>query len=411
MPNLNGSSNAQASLKEVGFTNNFKFMTLNTGLSRAGTAAFALAIIWIALTITRSPVIAGFADGMATLPLIFSFAFGAYIDNVGSKRTIAISADIGRALAVLGLLFAILSNDVWVKIFSIYSVGFMIGMTSDILNSVRASWTKQFLSEEQYKKGSSVIQSVTSLAQAAGFALSGLFLVLGLYFTIYGLAFIFFLSLIPIIPLKDDKIPRNSEKEKMRSSIISGLKFIGENKTIKAIIIIGLLTNFSFGTVGIFFAVLVNVKFGLPAIYYGMLYVTITLGIIAGSVVGAKVKGKMGIYTVALVFAIGTILFIMGFLKYVYLDYACAFSLGILIGVVNVIISTGMIKSVTQEMMARVQGAFSTFALTMTFFSGAIGGLLIKIFSLDNSFYIIGSVMALVSFLPFFFKDFYNMAI
>lgn len=411
MPILNVSSNASVSIQKRKLDGNFKLMAVNAGFSRTGTSAFAIAIIWIAFSITKSPVLAGFADGMATLPLILSFAFGAYIDRIGSKRTLALATSAGSAVSVLALLFSILSSDIWIEILSIYSVGFMIGLTSDILTSIRASWSKHFLSEDQYKYGSSIIQSVTSLAQAIGYALSGLFLVLGLYFTIYGLSLIFVLSIFPLIILRDDSIGEQSAKESMKSSILNGLRYINENKAIKAIIVMGLLTNFSFGTVGIFFAVLVGSKFSLPALYYGLLFVTITLGIIAGSAISAKVKGKIGTYVITFVFSMGVILLVMGFLTDFYLDYVCTFSLGVLIGVINVLITTGMIKSVRQEMMARVQGAFSTFALTTTFFSGAVGGLLIRTFTLDYSFLIVGIMISVASFLPLFFKEFYNMAV
>ncbi len=60
-----------------GVDSSFKFLVAEMGLSRLGVSAFDLMIIWILLHFTGSPpVLAGWGDGMLSLPLMASFFVG-----------------------------------------------------------------------------------------------------------------------------------------------------------------------------------------------------------------------------------------------------------------------------------------------------------------------------------------------
>ena len=51
------------------FSGNFKLLVATGTISRTGLAGFQISVLWIALLITRSSILAGLADGMAVLPL------------------------------------------------------------------------------------------------------------------------------------------------------------------------------------------------------------------------------------------------------------------------------------------------------------------------------------------------------
>ena len=390
---------------------NFQLVTINTGLSTIGTSAFSLAIIWITLSITGSPVISGFADGMGALPLFLSFAFGAYIDSLVSKRNIAIVSSILRAIVILALLVAVMSSSLLLEVVSIYSVAFVVGLTSDILNSARASWTKQFLTGDQYQKGSSLMQSVTSLAQALGFVGAGVLILFGLEFTVYSFAIILAISALPLFFMKNEKAQLISNEQSLGSSITNGLKFIFSSNSLRAIILLSLVSNLAFGTLGILMAFQVDEKFSLPAIYFSAFFLSLTLGIFAGSALGSKAKGKVGPYTVVMLILVGSALALIGSLQNMLLAYPISFAIGFLLGVTNVLIMTAMVKIVDQEMMGRTMGAINTFAISMTFLSGAIGGVLIRVLTVSGAFYFIGAVLVLTAIGPLVFREFYNLQI
>lgn len=390
---------------------NFKFMILNSGIARTATAAFAIAIVWITLQLTGSPIISGFADSMVSLPLFLSFVFGAYIDKMSTKKNLAIISSLVRAAAMFLLFIPLIFNSQIIRIMAIFSVSFIMGMTSDILNSIRSVWMKQFLVETSYKKGSSLFESMTTIAQAAGYGISGALLILGFHSTIYVLALIFTVSTFPLATIKDRRdIPINEEKT-IKDSISSGLKYIRNSASLKSIIVITLFLNLAFGSVSIFFAYLVDYTFRLPATFYGFLFLIITAGIIVGSVLGSRVRGKIGFHNAILLSALGLLFISMGFIPLIYIDFVVVFFMGLMIGVVNVITQTGFLKIIDKDMVARVMGAFSTFALGITFLSGGIGGVLIHFITLKWSFALIGAIIAIVAIISISFREYYNISV
>lgn len=391
---------------------NFKLMTAHTALARTGTSAFAISIIWIALELTKSPEISGFADGMFSLPLFLSFGFGAYIDRLRSKRALAVLSSASRVVVVLMIILAVIFTSFWLRVLTLYSVTFILGMTSDILNSIRGTWTKQFLLESQYKTGMSLLESVSTVAQGAGFLISAAILTLGIIPATYGISLIFLTSVIPIVGIRDRKeISELEEHESIGSSMKEGLAYIAKSGLLKAAIIITLFLNLAFGVVGIFFAFLVNNMFNLPALYYGLLFFSLTMGIVIGSVVASKVRGKLGLLNAIFVSTLGVLMASMSLFTSIYPDFAVTFAMGLLIGIVNVISQTGILSTVKHEMMGRVSGAFSTFGLGVTFLSGGIGGLLIAYFTLHWAFVIIGVIVASVAILSTGFKEYYNLRV
>lgn len=397
--------------EKVRLDRNFKFMSLQTAIARTGTSAFAISVIWIALKLTASPLISGFADGMVSLPLFLSFVFGAYIDHLKSKKGLALLSSFARAIAMLAVIIAVIYDVFWIRVLALYSVAFVLGMTSDILNSIRGSWTKQFLKETQYKSGMSLLQALSTVAQGVGYVLSAVLLTLGIITASYGMALIFLFSMLPLFWIKDHTEKVESGSESFGTSMRDGLAYIGKSGVLKAAIVITLFLNLAFGAIGIFFAYLVNDIFILPALYYGLLFFSLTMGIVVGSVIAQKVKGKLGLLNAIFVTCLGILMASMSLLNSVFFDFGITFAMGVLIGIVNVISQAGILSIVKQEMMGRVTGAVSTFALGVTFLSGGIGGILITYFTLHWSFIIIGTIVAVVAILSTGFKEYYNLRV
>lgn len=389
---------------------NFQLVTINQGLSTVGTSALSLAIIWIALEITGSPVISGFADGMGALPLFLSFAFGAYVDSLVTRKALAIFSSVLRFLVVFALIVALTTSSLVLQVISIYTVAFVVGLTSDILNSVRASWTKQFLTDEQYKKGSSLIQSVTSLAQGVGFIAAGV-IIFGLIFSVYSFAVIMAVSAIPLFFLRNERVDTVSKEDSIGSSILNGFRYIFSRKSLKATILLSLVANLAFGTIGILMAYQVEERFKLPELYFTAFFLALVLGIFVGSALGSKIKGKVGPYAIVMLIVTGFFLAMIGYTQYIMWDYPLAFGIGVLLGITNVMVMTAIVKIVDQEMMGRTMGAINTFAISMTFLSGAIGGVLISFLTVTGAFYFIGALIAVMVIGPIYFREFYNLSI
>lgn len=380
----------------------FKFLVAEMGVSRLGVSAFDLMIIWILLHFTGSPVLAGLGDGALSLPLAASFFVGAAVDRLRRRKLIAIAASTARAAALMPLLLAIAVGSSMGVVAASYAAAFLIGFTSDVLNSVRGVWSKELLGEGEYKAGSGAYNAVGSLAEALGFGVPGLLLGLGYAYSMAILAAVLASSLIPLAAVRAP--PGSSSSMDAAASVREGVRFIGESAFLRELIVVGLIVNLVFGMSGVLFTDLIQVRFDMPPIYMSMLLFTIMTGSIAGSAAAPRVKGSIGAIGAACMTSIGLAAIAIGASNNVFLDVVPAAVIGVGLGVVNVAVSAAMLKAIPRGMMARAQGAFNTFALTATFASGAVGGLLISAVTLRGAFLLLGAVLILVNLLWLRFK-------
>jgi len=374
---------------------NFKLVTIEMGVSRFGTSAFDLMVMWILLHYTGSAFLAGLGDGMLSLPLLLSFIVGAIVDKLRRRKLIAEAAAGVRSIALIPMIMAVMRGPEILVVASSYVAAFLLGMTSDILNSIRTTWSKEFLGEDEYKSGSGSYNAVGSLAEAIGFAVPGLLLGIGYSLAILSLLMVFLSSIIPLALIKAK--PSISSEGGVSSSIREGLAFIKGNAFMLQFIVISLAANLVFGMSGILFTDLVEEEFKLPPIYMSMLLVTIMIMSILGSIMATRLRGSVGIISAIAMAIMGAAAASIGFIGNVYLDEAPTAVIGVALGVINVVTGAAMLKAVPSQMMARAQGAINTFALTATFLSGAVGGLIIDVATLRGAFLVVGVFLAIIA--------------
>ncbi|EQB65268.1 MAG: hypothetical protein AMDU3_IPLC00003G0120 [Thermoplasmatales archaeon I-plasma] len=390
------------------FDTRFRFLVVNAGISRFGLSSFNLIIIWVILFETKNALLAGLGDGIISLPLFFSFIIGALIDNTKNKRLIAILVSILRAVFLVLVLYGFYIQSLSIILISIYASGFVLGLTSDVINSVRATWTKEMLTQDQYKSGSALSSMATYIAEAAGYLLSGVILLLGFYRSFEILIAVFAVALLPLLFISTDFKP---EERSALQSIKEGISFIRKQKEIVQLMIIVLVLNITFGMIGIIFISLVQLKFHLPSIYASIAFSMFIFGLIIGSGFGSKVKGKLGRISMVIFFITGVSLASIAFINSIFIIFIPAIIIGVLIGIANVLYNSSMLHLVNQEFMARISGAFSTFSVAATFSSGMLGGALIQLTSVSESFLIVGMfVIASVGLWPIF-REIYSIVV
>ena len=347
------------------FSKGFKLTIANAGISRLGTSAFDLMILWIVLEVTHSAFLAGLGEGLLSLPLFFSFILGALIDKMSHKKLMALVAGLVRAGSLAAVILSLLVGSAFALIASIYLSALVIGFTSDIMNSVRATWTKEFLSEAQYKSGSSISSSISTLFDAAGYALSGLILSIDYLNAFLILIAIFLVATAPLLLINEGKTlevpfsPLESMKE--------GLAFIRGHKAIAEALI--------------------------------------------GSAGASKIRGRLGYIASSSVAVAGASSLAMGFSSSALIDVLPALIMGVAVGVLTVAMTTAFLKIVPYDMMARVQGGFNTFTLAVTFASGALGGALVALIGARGSFMFVGVFVLISSVLWLGFKDLSSLEI
>ena len=382
---------------------NFKQTVSNLAISRAGTSAFSLMILWITLQLTHVPAIAGLADGMFTLPLFFSFFVGSFVDRSRNKKMVAIIASVLRSVSIFLLFIAVSTHVLAVIVFFIFLCVVIMGFTSDISNSVRAIWVKVFLKDEEYQRGSAWMMGIGSLAEMAGFIASGIFIYIGFLRGISALFVVLATSSVPIIFIIQK--PDQRERQSVKSDMKEGLKFLKETKIMQQMIFLMIIANLAVAMMGIAFTVLVEEIFKLNSVYFSIVFILVSLGIVLGSMPGSKVKGKLGVIIIPLLIVTGAMFVSIAFLHSIYLTYIPVVVIGFCVGMINPPAESVMIKRIPEEMMARSMGIVNTMAISVTFFSGTIGGLIIQFTSIFDLFLIIGSLVILSGLGILFMKE------
>ncbi|MEM3448083.1 MAG: MFS transporter [Nitrososphaerota archaeon] len=260
----------------------------------------------------------------------------------------------------------------------------------------------------QRQYGSSVSLMVNYIAQGGGFALSGVIVALGFYHAFATIIVVFILALIPIFFIRTDFRPRDVSA---MTSLKEGIEFMRKHREIVQLMIIALIANVVFGAVGIMFISLVQIGFHLQAIFASTIFTTLIIGLVMGSFIGGKVRGKIGSISVIIFVSTGLLVTSVSFLTSIFYVLVPAILVGISIGIANVIYSTLMLHIVSQDLMARISGAFNTFSVAATFSSGMLGGAIIEVTSVNHSFIVIGVSVAISAVLWFFFREIYEMKI
>ncbi len=392
---------------KIGFSNRFYMLVASGSVSRAGTTAFSVYILWITLAITGSALLAGLADGFYTFPLIFSFYFGALIDRKVRKKGIMAGAGLMRVGAIMLVLAAILIHEFLLVILLIYSGVIITGIMSDIQNSIRSAWIKAFLKEEQYQRGTSFLNALTSIAEGIGFAVSGIMIYFGYIEAVILLSLISVISLIPVVLIKEDSIAASdSVKWNVRKDMLEAVSFIRKSRSLLQLIILMIFANFVIAMIGIGFTFTVEKVLDVSAFYLSLIFVALFIGIASGSIPGGSIRGTLGPVVSSLLGVIGAIFIIVSYVDNALILASLVFGIGFSIGIINSTVQTVLIRKVPVTMMARIMGAFNTFALSATFLSGTIAGAIIEFFTIRSLFLIIGIASIVVAAMVIFMKDF-----
>ena len=132
---------------------------------------------------------------------------------------------------------------------------------------------------------------------------------------------------------------------------------------------------------------------------------------IIGSLASSRVRGSIGRLATLTFLVIGASLAIIALSRSIYLDFALMAAIGLMIGIINVVAGTAFLKLVPENMIARVMGSLNTFALGITFVSGAIGGTLIFLTSVTEALMIVGVLTCAIALLSFTFKELGKMKV
>ena len=384
---------------------NYNLLIINSFLTRFATSSYYLTILWITYSITKSAFLAGLADGISAAPLLLGFIVGALVYRNNKKKLLAIQSSLVRVIFLCFIFFSLLYNNYIIILLTIYLSTFFIGLSSNIMSSLRVFWLKIFLNESKYKSGSSTISAIGSLAQVGGYISAGFFLLTKYSISIFILILFYLISIVPLLFISYSELSSNKVEVKLKGIIFTGLNYIKKSRSIKELIALDICVGLIFGEFGILLTVFTKTTLNLPPTFLALFFISMAVGTALGALLIKKIQLNF-IYTFDIFAAIGVIsITALGLSISAGSALILIFAIGVSEGAINVLTFFTYIKIIPKEMTTRIQGVFDTFILGIAAFSGIIAGFLIEEVGLSYALYVVSFSFVMTIILATKFKE------
>lgn len=292
---------------------------LSQAVSQLGSQLTGFALILWAYSQSHSAMTVSLMTFFNYVPYILvSLAAGAFVDS-HSKKKIMLVSDTIAAICSVAVLFLSMSGEL--RIYHIYMVNFVIGLTSAFQGPASAVAVGKMVPEEKLAQVSgmnsfsgNLIMVLAPVLSASLFAFGGLTLVLAVDLSSFVFAFAVLLLLI--------HIPENERSKDDKKSIFEGcaegFRYLARQKAISTIIItMALLNFFSRLTYENILSPMILARSGNDSLTLGIVNAVMGIGGIAGGILVAagkfsKNSVKMIYFSAMLSFLLGDLLMGMG---------------------------------------------------------------------------------------------------
>lgn len=375
------------------YSRNFKLDVAAANVDSISAYMMLILFPWIILSITNSSFLTGLELAMSNLPLAFSFLLGYYLTRVKRRKTFYVLSIGSRALILLFIFMVFLTGNHLYEIVALLIGYFLTSWTTDVSEEIGDYCIKEFLDEDQYQKGFSLIRFLSMIVILISYILAGSFIAIGTDYAFPVLILGFAISAVISAFIKP-KSETEGTPEDDPHSFREGLLFIWKNKALRYLMTYSLLVSLAFGGTIMVTEVLVKFRYGGSPLILTVLLVGAMVGGVFGSKFADRIKGNprkiIGLLTLTYV---PIVLFIPFSPSYIYLipDFFLLMFASQIEGVIH---STVFYKAIPKNYMLQVGGAHKTIALFPAVLSSLILGAAIQFISLDWAFYLMAIISA-----------------
>ena len=352
---------------------------------------FVIFFLWIIVIDYDSVFFAGMlATIYLTTSLFFSLPIGHMIDRMNSTVVGFLGTLVGISAAILvffgqSLIFVYISM-------ALLTLG--VTMKGDSFSAT----TKKHLDDKQYHEASSYIQGTVYASNLLGTAIGGVCI---LYFRDY---FPIIMILFVIASLFTSTI---AKEEKSRSSAETGMKEMRSAiyfyRKILGFMIVAFALNGLFESIDVYSSGLFHIVLKASPLYYTIFVASVPVGGIIGSAISKMFPafGKNGLKISVFVLGFSPILIILGISRMAIIDIAMAFTLGLILPIINIPLTAKLMGVVPKEIYGKVMAFLRVFISGSTPMMAAIFSFVSIYVPVDMMFLYIGLAMIPITALSF----------
>lgn len=272
---------------------NRDYMLLWSGqtVSSVGTQVSGIAFPLLILAITQSPLIAGIAGALRSVPyIIFSLPVGALIDRWNRKR-VMILCDAGRAVALGSIPVALIFGRLTVG--QIYAVSLVEGTLFVFFNLAEVACLPRVVPPEQLPAATAQNQATDSTAALVGPSLSGVLYGLSAMLPFAADAVSYVVSVVSLLFIRTRfQGERSGPRRKLRAEIGEGLAWLWHQPLIRYIAFLTGGWNFV-GAGDILIVILIAQHQGATPAVIGVLFAIGGVGGIVGSIIAPRLRRRL----------------------------------------------------------------------------------------------------------------------
>ena len=409
MENL--SSNKNPMLK-VFSLRDFRLLFSGATTSLLGDQFAFIATPWLVLKLTGDPLALGIVLALEGIPRGIFILLGGVITDRLSPRLIMLIADGIRFVLTALMALVIFTGSVQMWMLYVFGLGF--GLVAGFAIPAENSIVPMLVEKQDLQAGNSVMMGIGQAVGFIGPTIAGILigrfsqspLGIGLAFAIDAVSFA--VSAMCMWAMhgggKRQATANSVTKESVWASILVGMKYLWDDKTLRLMFLIIMAMNFLFtGPLLVGIPVLADQRLPEGAVAFGLLMSAYAGGNLAGYLLAGALPRPTGrgmtIFLITLLAAFGLVLGSFGFIRSTWVDFGLMLMLGVGNGYISIILFTWMQTRTPKEMLGRmmsmlmlastglvpisqaISGAVSKWSLTILFVSAGSLGLLVTLWA------------------------------
>jgi MFS family permease len=369
---------------------------MGNSISWLGDQFYVVALPWLILQLTGSAVALGAILMTAAIPRAVLMLIGGAVTDRISPRRIMIATAWLRTLLVSAI-----GALVWfhlLQLWHVYVLAFAFGSADAFYAPAAQTFLPSLVKPDQLPAANSVSQStlqITTLVGPAPAAVVVKALGIAWAFIIDAISFLFIIGALWRLP---DPPPAQSARKKMWSSIVDGLRYVGNDPALRSLLLVVAMINFCVtGPMGVSLAWIAKQKFGSP-----LAFAVLTSSAAGGSLLGMLLAGlrrqhrNRGWLLLGVSSFIGLSIGVMGSLEYLWLMSAVLLLMAMAAGFLNIQLISWFQQRVDRAVLGRVMSVLMFAVIGLMPASLAAAGLALK-WSLPGMFAVAGALVLLVT--------------
>ncbi|HHO56505.1 MAG TPA: MFS transporter [Trueperaceae bacterium] len=379
----NADNSEKNSMLKVLSIRDFRLLFVATSASLLGDQFTLIATPWLVLQLTGDPMILGIVLALEGIPRALFMLFGGVVTDRYSPRVIILLADIIRFVIVSLMALAVFTGYIQVWMLYVFSLGF--GLVSGFAVPAGNSIVPTLIEERDLQAGNSIVMGGGQLVGFVGPVVAGLIIAkfseslfgVGIAFAVDALSFA--VSAISLLLMRSAKKTKSLDNETVLGSIITGLKYVWEDKALRLMFLIIAAINFLFvGPILVGIPVLADTRLAEGAKAFGLLMSTFAAGNLFGYIVAGllpKPTGRlMRLLVIALLASFGISLGIMGFISHVWTGLIMMFLVGLGNGYMTITLFSQIQARAPKDMLGRIMSLLMLSSMGLVPVSQAIAG-------------------------------------